>query len=72
MTTMTPYWTLVPCLPTIAKDNGWVAVCGLTEGDGESVNHSHWISPEGVEVVTAWHKEGEPTLPNCSVRRIGA
>lgn len=71
--TRTPYWTLVPCLPTVSPSGGWTSACGMLEGDVGSDGHDHWLSPEGVELVSDWRRvDEEPTPPPYYVRRVGS
>lgn len=66
MAVTTAYWTLVPCTPTVAANGRWTAACAMTEGYTDE-QHSHWLSPNGVEMVTS-HPTGEREVPNCYVR----
>lgn len=69
MATKTAYWTLVPCVPTVAADNSWTAGCALTEGYSDE-EHSHWMHGS-VELMTTHRAGAERMPPTCVVREIG-
>jgi hypothetical protein len=67
-------WTMIPCLTATDRNNDpprFTNSCALTEGDEPGDHHTHWIDPDGIEVVVAWHKAGERPEPNCVIRKNG-